>query len=313
MAGESKASVLAALAGNTAVAVTKYVAAWFSGSSSMFSEAVHSTADTCNQLLMLFGMHQAAKPPSKRHPLGHGLELYFWTFVVAVLLFGLGAGVSIWEGVSKIRAPHPIEDAWINYLVLGLCFLFEGGSWLFALHNFRKSSRDESIVEAVMRSKDPTVFTVLFEDSAALVGILIAALMTFLSERLQMPVLDGVGSLLIGLLLGVTASWLAYECRGLLIGESVHPAIRDGIVRIAGETSGVDGVNAALTMHFGPHDVLVLLSLDFADAQSAAEVENSVSAIERRVRKAYPEVKRVFVEAQTHDAHLASAHFPVSN
>lgn len=302
----SKTVIYAALAGNALVAVTKFGAAWFTGSSAMLSEGVHSVVDTGNQVLLLYGIRQAAKPPTPNHPFGFGLRLYFWAFVVAVLIFGIGAGVSIYEGISKIRTPHPIEDAWVNYVVLALGIVFEGSVWIVALRAFRKEKGDRGWIDAVRASKDPTVFTVLFEDSAALLGLLSALVGIYLSQALEMPILDGVASVLIGIILASTAAFLAYECQSLLTGEGVAMPVRDSIRAIAANGSGVERVNELLTMHFGPRDVLVALSLDFNDRMQAATVETTVSSMERQIKLAHPEVTRVFIEAQSFDAHRRS-------
>jgi cation diffusion facilitator family transporter len=304
MAHESKTTIYAALAGNAAIAVTKFAAAWWTGSSAMLSEAIHSLVDTGNQLLMLYGLRRSARPATPEHPFGFGLELYFWTFVVAILIFGLGAGVSILEGIDKMRNPHPVEAAWVNYAVLGASMLFEGATWLIALRAFRRQGGHPDVLEAVQRSKDPTVFTVLIEDSAALVGLGIAAAGLAGAQVLQLPVLDGVASVLIGLLLAGTATFLARECKGLLMGEAADPATRAGLRRIASGNPGVVGVNEVLTMHFGPADVLAVLSLDFENALTADDVETAVSGIERRIKQEFPVVRRIFVEAQSREGHL---------
>jgi cation diffusion facilitator family transporter len=301
--------IYAALAGNAAIAVSKFGAAWFTGSSAMLSEAIHSVVDTGNQLLLLHGLRRAARPPTPEHPFGHGLQLYFWAFVVAILIFGLGAGLSIYEGINKVQEPHPVENAWVNYLVLALGLAFEGAVWLVALREFRKEKGSHSWLEAVRASKDPTIFTVLFEDSAAMLGLVAALLGVFLSQALAMPVLDGVASIVIGLILAATAAFLAYECQSLLTGEGVRPEVRASIRQIAASQPGIVRLNEALTMHFGPRDVLVALSLDFEDALSAAGVETTVSQIEHRIKVAHPEVTRVFVEAQAFDAHRHAASF----
>ncbi len=299
----SKGVVYAALAGNAAIAVTKFAAASFTGSSAMLSEAIHSTVDTGNQLLLLYGLRRAARPADPDHPFGYGLQLYFWAFVVAILIFGLGAGLSIYEGVAKVRAPHPVESAWINYVVLTLGLVFEGAVWVVAFRAFKAEKGKRGWIQAVRASKDPTVFTVLFEDSAAMLGLLAALLGVYLSQQLDMPVLDGVASIVIGLILAATAAFLAYECQSLLTGEGVAPEVRADLRRIAAAQPGVGRLNEVLTMHFGPRDVLVALSLDFDDTLSAAEVEAAVSAIERNIKAAHPEVTRMFVEAQDFHAH----------
>lgn len=299
----SKTVIYAALGGNLAVAATKFAAAAYTGSAAMLSEAIHSTVDSGNQLLLLLGIRRAARPATSRHPFGHGLQLYFWTFVVAVLIFGVGAGVSIVGGIDKIRTPHPIESAWVNYAVLGLALLFEGGVWIVALRAFRETKGQRGWIEAVRQSKDPTVFTVLFEDTAAVLGLLVALLGIWLGQALDLPVLDGVASLVIGLILAGTAAFLAWECQSLLTGVGAAPEVQASIRAIAAAEPGVVRPNEALTMHFGPQDVLVALSLDFEDERTAAEVEAAVTRIERRIKAAHPEVTRVFVEAQGREAH----------
>jgi cation diffusion facilitator family transporter len=299
----SRVVIFAALAGNAAIAATKFVAAAYTGSSAMLSEAIHSLVDTGNQILLLFGLRQSARPATEDHPFGHGLQLYFWAFVVAVLIFGLGAGVSILEGIQKIRAPHPIEDAWVNYVVLGLAILFEGSVWVVALRAFSAEKGRRTWLAAVRSSKDPTTFTVLFEDTAALLGLLTALVGVYLSQALDLPVLDGVASLAIGCILAVTAAFLAYECQSLLTGEGVAPQTRRAMRSLVAGQPGVLRINEFLTMHFGPEEVLVAMSLDFRDSLAAAQVEQTVSAIEQRLKATHPQVKRVFIEAQSFEAH----------
>jgi cation diffusion facilitator family transporter len=307
MASGAKHVIYAALVGNAAIAVTKFAASAFTGSSAMLSEAIHSVVDTGNQVLLLLGVKRSGRQPDEEHPFGYGLQLYFWAFVVAIIIFGLGGGFSIYEGIQKIRDPHELHSAWVNYLVLGAALIIEGAVWRVAFREFRKTKGDQSWIGAVRTSKDPMVFTVLFEDSAAMLGLLTALIGIFLSDTLDMPVLDGVASVIIGLILVVTASFLAYECQGLLTGEGVRPETRESLKRIAVTTEGVSGVNELLTMHFGPSDVLVAVSLDFDDDLSAGKVEAAVTAIEKRMKAAHPEVKRIFVEAQSFVHHKALA------
>ena len=304
MAHESKTTIYAALAGNAGIAAVKFGAALWTGSAAMFSEAIHSTVDTGNQLLMLYGLRRSARPATPEHPFGFGLELYFWTFVVAILIFGLGAGVSILQGIDRILHPHEVESALVGYVVLGVSFLFEGATWLIALRAFRKVPQVGGLLAAVQRSKDPTVFTVLLEDSAALVGLVIAAAGLLGAQWLHRPELDGVASVLIGLLLAGTAGFLARECKGLLIGEAADRPVQDSLRRIATARRGIKGVNEVLTMHFGPADVLAVLSLDFDDTLSAGQVEAVVSDVEREIKRTHPQIRRIFVEAQSREGHL---------
>ncbi len=305
-ASSSKTVIYAALGGNVLIAVTKFVAAGFTGSAAMLSEAIHSSVDSGNQMLLLLGLRRAARPATARHPFGHGLELYFWTFVVAVLIFGVGAGVSVVEGISKIRDPHPLGSPWINYLVLVVALIFEGVVWVVALRAFRDAKGTLGWFEAVHQSKDPTVFTVLFEDTAAMLGLLVALLGIWLGHTLDLPVLDGLASLVIGCILAGTATFLAWECQSLLTGEGTSPAVQASIHAIAAADPAVARPNEILTMHFGPQDVLVALSLDFVDTGTAADVERAVTRIERGIKAAHPEITRVFIESQDREAHRRS-------
>ena len=304
MAGSgTKKVVYAALIGNSLIAATKFAAAAFTGSSAMFSEAIHSVVDTGNQFLLLYGINRSQKPADAKHPFGYAMELYFWSFVVAILIFGLGAGLSFYEGVQRIVTPHPMTDPYVNYIVLGAAALFEGYVWTIAFREFRRMKGRRGWLDEVRASKDPTVFTVLFEDTAAMLGLIVALAGIAASQALDMPVLDGVAAILIGVILAVTASLLAYECKGLLIGEGASTAVVRGIRRIVREQDGIKAINEVLTMHLGPNDVLANLSLDFADGIDADRVEASISALEQAIKAAYPEVTRIFIEAQSTAGH----------
>jgi cation diffusion facilitator family transporter len=291
--------IYAALAGNLLVALTKFVAAWFTGSSAMLSEGVHSLVDTGNQFLLLYGLHRAARPPDEDNPLGHGRELYFWSFIVALLVFALGAGVSLYEGIAHIRHPVEMTSPLVNYVVLALAILFEGGSWWVALKDFRRVKGSRGWFQAIRESKDPTTFTVLFEDSAALVGLAIALAGTAASQWLEEPVLDGVASVAIGFVLAITAILLARETKGLLIGESARPELRHGIERIAMAHPGVDRAAMQMTVHMAPDQVVGIINVDFADRISSQEVETAAAAIEQRVHEAYPEMVAIFVRPRS--------------
>ncbi len=299
----SKKVIYAALAGNSLIAATKFAAAAATGSSAMFSEAIHSVVDTGNQGLLLLGLSRARRPADKAHPFGHGREVYFWAFVVALLVFAVGAGLSFYEGVQKLLHPAPVTDVYINYIVLGFAILFEAGSWWVAFSEFRAAKGAQGYLEAVRRSKDPTIFTVLFEDTAAMLGLVAAFAAIALGEALGLAWMDAAGSIVIGVILTLTAAILAYECKGLLIGEAARPEVVAGIERIIAQRPGIDRVNELLTLHFGPEDVLVTLSLDFSDALSSSQVEAAISEMERRIKQAFPEITRVFIEAQSWQAH----------
>jgi cation diffusion facilitator family transporter len=298
MASQSKKVIYAALAGNLGIAVAKFVAAAWTGSSAMLSEGVHSLVDTGNQGLLLYGLRRSAHPPDRAHPLGYGRELYFWAFIVALLIFSLGAAVSIYEGITHILYPQKIENPLITYLVLGISVLFEGTSWWIALKEFRKDKAPGSYVDAVLESKDPTVFTVLFEDSAALVGLLIAFVGIFCAQLFDMPELDGVASIGIGLVLAFVAVILARESKGLLIGEAAAPELQHAILAIAARDPAVDHANGVLTVHLAPRQVVANLSVEFVDALPASEIELAVERIEAEIKASHPEVTSLFVKPQ---------------
>lgn len=295
----SKKVVYAALAGNLLVALTKVAAAAWTGSSAMLSEAVHSLVDTGNEVLLLYGIHRSGQRPDRTHPLGYGRELYFWSFIVALMIFGLGAGVSVYEGILHVRDPTPIDDPAVNYVVLGLSFLFEGASFRVALKQFKAAKGELGYYEAVRRSKDPPGFMVLFEDGAALAGIVIAAAGTFASASLGVPVLDGVASILIGVVLGATAAALARESKSLLIGEQADPKLRQSLVDIAAEEPSVARVNGLMTTQLAPDQIVAALSLEFADELRTPDIEKAVVAIERKVRARHPNIVAVFIKPQT--------------
>lgn len=299
----SKKVIYAALVGNGLICISKFWAAAYTGSSTMFSEAIHSMVDTGNQWLLLYGLKSAKKPADESHPFGYGMEVYFWSFVVAILIFGLGAGISIYEGVAKIQHPAVIKDPSINYIVIGFAILFEGVALGVAVFEFRKVKGKLGWLQAVRKSKDPAVFTVLFEDSAALLGLIVAGACIYGSAALNLPVLDGVGSVLIGLILAVTASLLAFECKGLLIGESANKDVVMEIRKILESEPTILHINEVLTLHFGPSDVLLTISLDFADKISSEDIEQAISQLEHQIKERFREIKRVFIEVQSWRGH----------
>jgi cation diffusion facilitator family transporter len=295
---ESKKVIYAALMGNTLIAVTKLAAAAVTGSSAMLSEGIHSIVDTGNQGLLLMGLSRAKRAPDPQHPYGYGKEIYFWSFVVAILIFGVGAGISIYEGIKHIQHAEPMTSVRINYLVLAMAFLFEGAAWFFAFKEFSKVRGKGSLFQAVRDSKDPTTFVVLFEDSAAMAGILVAFVGIWLSQLTGMYWIDGAASVVIGLILAGTAWLLAVETKDLLIGESASPATVTGIRKLAAQVPGVEKVNEVLTLHMGPEYILVNVSLDFADDCQADHIENEVVRLANTVKTEWPLVKKVFVEAR---------------
>lgn len=297
-ATSSKTVIYAALAGNSGIAVIKFVAAFFTGSSAMLAEGIHSIVDTGNQALMLVGLARAKKPADARHPFGYGAEIYFWAFIVAVLIFAVGSGVSLYEGVVKIRYPHPIERAWINYIVLVFAFIFEASAWWFAWSAFRERKGKRGFFQAIRISKDPTIFTVLLEDTAAMAGIIVAFAGILAADLTGLIWLDGLATLMIGVILATVAVFLAYETKGLLIGEAAAPGTVQGLRRLIRETDGVLELHELRTVHFGPNDILVAISVDFEDRLDSRDVEKTVTRMEATIKKKYPRVERVFIEAQ---------------
>lgn len=290
--------ILAALAGNIFIAVIKFVAAFISSSSAMFSEGIHSLVDTGNQVLLLYGLKRATRPPDEKFPFGYGKEVYFWSFVVAILVFAVGAGVSLYEGIHRLLQPGPITNFLVNYVVLGLAILFEGAAWLFALREFTRAKGKWGYLEAVQRSKDPSIFVILFEDSAALLGLLVALVANVLAQLTGTYLIDGIASIIIGLILAGSAVWLAYETKGLLIGERANINVIEGIRKLANSIDQIDHINEVLTMHMGPDFILVNISVDFVDPISGDEIEKVVARLDKNIKTAFPNVKRIFVEAE---------------
>lgn len=305
MAGhENKKVIYAALAGNTAIAITKIAAALYTGSSAMFSESIHSIVDTGNQTLLLYGLRRARRPADERHPFGYGRELYFWAFVVAILIFAVGAGVSIYEGIHKVQHPRPITHAGVNYAVLTFAMFFEGAAWWVAFSAFDTTRGKRSLIAAVRDSKDPSIFTVLLEDTAAMLGLLVAFIGIALGQWLGIPELDGLASIAIGCILAGAAILLAQETKGLLIGEGADPDTVREISRVLSAHSAIDRVNEVLSMHQGPNDILVNVSVEFRDGLEIGAVERHTAAIEREIKARIPGARRVFIEAQATVDHL---------
>jgi cation diffusion facilitator family transporter len=302
----TRLTVYAALAGNVLVAATKTIAALWTGSSAMLSEAVHSLVDSGNELLLLHGMRSSMQRPDPEHPLGYGRELYFWSFIVALMVFALGAGVSIYQGFAHVRQPQPINRPLVSYVVFGLCLMFEGSTWLVSLRQFKAAKGSLGYYEAFRRSKNPPSFMVLFEDSAALVGIAIGVAGTFAATTLELPVADGIASILIGVVLAFVAALLARESKSLLIGERGDVRLNAEILRIARQQGPIARVNGLLTVQLAPNQVVAALSVQFADDIRASEIEALVQELERRIRQAHPGVVGLFVKPQTDESYRES-------
>ncbi|MBV8971573.1 MAG: cation diffusion facilitator family transporter [Sphingomonadaceae bacterium] len=295
----SQVVVWVALAGNLAIAAVKFFAAAVSGSAAMLSEGVHSLVDTTNEVLLLYGQHRAKRPPDATHPLGYGRELYFWSFVVALLIFALGAGVSAYEGWQHLAHPKPIESPKTVFIVLGVSAVFEGISWIVGVREFRAQAGGRGFWDAFRQSKDPPTFMVVFEDSAALAGLAVAAAGTALALATGDTRWDGAASVLIAAILAAVALILARESKALLIGERADPALTQAICAIGGAVDGIDAVNAVATVQLAPDQVVANLSVEFADALTAPRIEEAVVALEDRIRADHPEVTAVFVKPQT--------------
>lgn len=302
-AHQSKKVIYAALVGNSLIAVCKFIAGGITGSSAMLSEAIHSVVDSGNQLLLLYGIRKSNKAPDDKHPFGYGMELYFWTFVVAILIFAIGSGLSLYKGFIHVQHPEPINSPYVNYVVLLLSMVFEGVAWKIAYKEFNKSRGDMPIFKAIQRSKDPTIFTVLFEDTAAMIGLAIAFLGVAGSHLLGLHVLDGVASIGIGIVLALVAILLAIESKGLLIGEGADPDVIKELREYLQGDVRIKRTNELLTMHFGPNEILLNASLDFEDGLSAETVEAAISEFESEIKGKFPSIRRVFIEAQSWSGH----------
>lgn len=298
MAQGSKKIVLAALSANALIAVGKFLGTWLTGSAAMLSEAIHSVVDTSNQGLLLHGLKASQKPADEKHPYGYGKELYFWSFVVAILIFSLGGGLAIYEGIHHLLHPSPPRTSWVNYAVLSFAFVFESVAWTMAWKEFKARRKKRNTLVALQESKDPALFVILFEDSAALIGLVIAALGITLSTWTGQSVYDGIASILIGLILALSALWMAMETKGLLVGESATQEMRQAIGKLLAPIPEINHVKEVLTLHMGPEYVLVNLNVDFHNHLNAEEVEKCIAQIDQILKGAYPKIKRVFVEAE---------------
>jgi cation diffusion facilitator family transporter len=299
MAAESKKAVVAAIVGNAAIAVIKFIAGAMTGSSAMISEGIHSLVDTGNGGLLFYGLKRGARPADREHPFGHGGEVYFWSLIVAVSIFGIGGGMSIYEGITHMQHPVTLKDPTINYIVLALAMVFESLSFTVAWRAFKRAKGKRGVLSAIHRGKDPSLFTVLFEDTAALLGLVVAFFGVLLSHALDMPVLDGAASVGIGAILVCAALWLAYESKSLLVGEAADPEVVAAIREIAQADPDVEGLGAVLTMHIGPEDVLLNIEVQFTPGLPAESVQEAVLRIEDRITERYPEVNRIFIEVQS--------------
>ena len=287
--------IYVALACNAAIALAKFLAGLSSGSAAMVAEGVHSTVDMGNQGLLLYGLKRSRRPPDQQFPFGYGKEVYFWSFVVAIELFTVGAGAAVLRGAWRLQHPQPERHFLIDYAVLGIALLFEGTSWLFALKEFSKIKGRRSYVQAVRHGKDPSRFMVLFEDTAALLGLLIAGAGIGAEQLTGEPIYDAIASILIGCVLSVSAVWLAYETKGLLIGESANREVVEDIRRIAARIDGIEQVHEVLSMHIGPQFILVAMTLELTSGPAR---QHAVDRLEAHLKRSHPRIRRVFVRVR---------------
>jgi len=296
MASGSKKVIYAAMIGNGLIAIAKFVGAFLTGSSAMLSEGIHSVVDTGNQGLLLYGIARSKRPADEKHPFGYASEIYFWAFIVAILIFSIGSGISIYEGIQKVLHPHAVADPTINYVILSLAMVFEGFAWWIAFKEFETTRGKKSLFQAVQDSKDPTIFTVLFEDTAAMLGLIVAFVGIWISVNFNMPWVDGFASIVIGII-------LALETKGLLIGEAAAPEIVEEIKTLVSAQPAIIALNEIRTLHRGPNDVLLALSVDYEDEVPAGIVERSNTDLEIAIKDRFPVVKRMFIEVQSAQHH----------
>ncbi|MFL9844478.1 cation diffusion facilitator family transporter [Flavobacterium rhizosphaerae] len=298
MTGNSKIAIYGALAANLCIAVVKFIAASITGSSAMISEGIHSTVDSGNSLLLLLGIKRSKKPADNEHPFGHGKEIYFWSLIVAILVFSLGGGMSVYEGISHLQHPVEIGEPFWNYVVLFSSIAFEGSSLIYAVRQFNKSRGKLGFWEEVSMSKDPGLFAVIYEESAAIAGLLIALAGVFLGHYFNNPIYDAVASILIGLVLVIVAITMVRESKGLLVGESANSAIVKGIYTLVGSEPKVKALYFPLTMHLAPNEILLALDVEFQKDMTVDELFNTITDLEEKIKEKYPSVKKIYIEAK---------------
>jgi cation diffusion facilitator family transporter len=293
----SKLPIYSALAANFLIAVTKFVAAVASGSSAMMSEGIHSVVDTGNEVLLLVGIHRSQKPADEKRPFGYGKELYFWSFIVSVLIFAVGGGISFYEGVVHFRHPHKLEDPFWNYVVLSFAIIFDGISFIIALREFNKQRGATGFWKFVKKSKDPSTFVVLFEDAADVLGLAVAFLGVYLGHHFNNPFFDAGASIIIGLILTSIAAVLAVESRSLLMGETLSKTTLDKITTMASGPS-VTKVHEAASMYMGPEEVVLVLPVTFNPALDHTELQDTIRKMKADIQREYPAIKRIIIEPQ---------------
>jgi cation diffusion facilitator family transporter len=293
---KTKLVIYVAIIGNLAIALMKFLAAAYTGSSAMLSEGIHSTVDTGNQLLLLLGVNRSRQPADARHPYGYGKELYFWSLIVAMVLFGIGGGMAIYEGIIHIAYPEPLEEPLLAYVILGISMLLEGVSWSFAIRALLAEKGKHTLWQALRRSYDPSALTVLLEDTAALIGLTAAFIGVYLTHRFNNPYFDGAASILIGITLCIVSLILIRESKGLLVGEAATPEVVASVTALALDDPAVIAVSQVLTLVFGPEEVLLNIEAQFVPTLSVNELVKVVSRLKLTIHRCHPNIKRIFIE-----------------
>lgn len=297
MAGGSKIAIYGAIGANTLIAISKFTASFFTGSSAMMAEGIHSLVDTGNGLLLLLGIKRSKQEPDEMHPFGYGKEVYFWSFVVSILIFALGGGFAIYEGIHALQDPHVIEDPTWNYVVLGAAIIFEGTALYLALKTFNKSRKKKTnLISSIVKSKDAATFAVIIEDTAALAGLIVALFGIFLSQQLQNPYLDGASSILIGLILLFVATFLARESKGLLLGESASAEVMVSLDKILKRNINIKDWAVPQTMHFGPDNIFAVIEIDLADDLKLIQAEQTMESLRLEIKNKIPQISQVVIQ-----------------
>jgi cation diffusion facilitator family transporter len=297
--GESNVAILGAFAANLLIALFKFIAAAITGSSAMLSEGIHSLVDTANTGLLLFGEYRSKKKATTNHPFGFGRELYFWSMIVAISLFAIGGGMSIYEGILHIQHPKIIKDPYWNYIVIAFSFVLSAVSLFIAVKKFIEDNPGKSFFKAIKESKDPGTFSILFEDTADILGLIVAFLGVYLGHTLNNPYIDGAASIIIGIILASLSLMLAFETKSLLIGESADAALIQQIVEVVKNNPAVVHVKSPLTLHFGPKDILLALDIQFKEELKMNELANHIDKIESDIRNHFPEIKHIYIEIKS--------------
>ena len=293
-----KLPIYMALAANFAIAVTKFIAAAITGSSAMISEGIHSIVDTSNEILLLFGIHKSKKPADEERPFGYGKELYFWAFIVSILIFGVGGGISFYEGVTHLHHPVLIKNPFWNYIVLGIAFVFDGISFITALKQFNTERGSQPFWAAVKKSKDPSTFVVLFEDAADLLGLIVAFMGVYLGHLLNDPMYDAFASLIIGIILTAISVLLARESRSLLMGESAGKKMLGEVIALTEADTTVRKVISTPSMYLAPEEILLLINIDFHEDRTSLEITQAVKRIRSTIQEKFPSIKQIFIQPE---------------